>query len=82
MLRKDGYGARFDSTISNELTKIIGFHFVDDNDLIHMSDDVNAELFELSEHMQDALDLWEYGLQLTGGVLVPSKSWLHPISFK
>ena len=47
-----------------------------------MSDNTNTELFELSEPMWDALDLWEYGLQPTGGALVPSKIRVHPVSFK
>ena len=57
MLREEGYGTRFVSAISNKLTKKIGFVFVDDTDLVHMSDDVNVELFELSGAMQAVLDL-------------------------
>ena len=33
ILRDDGYGAQFTTTISNELTKLVGFAFVDDTDL-------------------------------------------------
>ena len=47
-----------------------------------MSDNITEDLFKLPGHMQDALSLWEYGLRLSSGTLVPSKSWVHTISFK
>ena len=30
--------------------------------------------------MQNVLDRWEGGLKTTGGALVPSKSWVFPIT--
>ena len=34
MLRSKGHGAKFISPLSKELTRVVGFTFVDDTDLI------------------------------------------------
>ena len=31
--------------------------------------------------MQQSIDKWEGGLKLTGGTIVPEKSWIYPIDF-
>ena len=73
MLREEGYGARFVSTISAELTGIVGFSFFSNTNLIHMDSYLLVLLVELSALMQQVLDLWESVLKCTGGALVPHK---------
>ena len=81
ILRKEGYGAQCISLLSKELTNLAGFAFGDDTYLIHILLDQSITRHELSKAMQEALDLWEYSLRLTGCDFVPNKSWVHSISF-
>ena len=83
MLRAKGHGAKCVSSISQELTHVVGFAFVDDSDLITFDMFEEEKSWdELQDCMQEAINRWEGGLKTTGGALVPSKSWIYPISFK
>ena len=81
MLRKAENGAHLQSSISKEPNHIVGFAFVDDTDLVCF-DQSNINLAEeIMENMQQGIDRWEGGLKLTGGAIVPEKSWIYPIDF-
>ena len=45
LLREEGYAAHFISTITNKLTELVGFAFVDNIGLIHISTDLKVALF-------------------------------------
>ena len=80
LLRKEGIGAAFKMSLSGKIVKVLGYSFVDDTDLVvggncDESDDIAAVL-------QRALDLWQTGIEATGGALVPEKSFWSEISFR
>ena len=44
-------------------------------------DDFNITDDEIFTDMQESIDRWEEGLKMTGGAIVPNKSWVYPIAF-
>ena len=82
MLREKGHGAKFCSLISGNITHIVGYAFVDDTDLVTFEMfEESITLDDITEKMQDSIDLWEGGLKATGGAIVPEKSWIYPLDF-
>ena len=82
LLQKKGYGGKFLSPIRKEITNLVRFAFVDDNDLILLNMiDASLGFDDIASKMQEAIELWENGLKVTGGDIVPEKSWLYPIEF-
>jgi hypothetical protein len=78
MLRTQQAGAIFESPISRQSTRLVGYAYVDDTDLIaHLQDGGD----EVVQQMQQSLDLWAGGLATTGGQLEPSKSFRYNIQF-
>ena len=83
MLRTADHGAHLLSAISKEAAHFVGFAFVDDTDLVTFrADDFNITDDEIYDDMQTSIDRWEEGLRITGGAIVPAKSWVYPIAFK
>ncbi len=82
MLRTADNGGHFISPISGQYSHLVGFAYVDDTDLIQidMREDKISEQ-ETMNKMQEAIDRWEGGLKMTGGAIVPEKSWVYPIAF-
>ena len=80
LLRKEGIGAAFKMNLTGKVVKVLGYSFVDDTDLVvggncDYHDDITSE-------MQRALDLWQTGIEATGGALVPEKSFWSEVSFE
>ena len=67
--------------ISKSKLQACGFAFVDDTDLITMSDNKNCSQ-DAQTRMQKVIDEWESVSKTTGGALVPKKCWCWIISFK
>ena len=44
--------------------------------------DPSITIDEVLDNLQEAINRWEGGLKTTGGALVPSKSWVYPISIQ
>jgi hypothetical protein len=82
MMRSAGNGGHFIEPISGKTTHTVGFAFVDDTDLIEL-DLRHADISTATtmSKMQDAITRWEGRLKTTGGAIVPTKSWVYPISF-
>lgn len=82
MLRAANNGAIFISPLSQETTRIVGFAFVDDTDLV-MFDMTNDKIQweAIQGEIQKSNDRWEGGLKSTWGAIVPTKSWVYPIDF-
>jgi hypothetical protein len=57
MLRAEGLGAKFQSTLSKISTTLVGFAFVDDTDLVTSGS--RMELNEVISRIQHALTAWE-----------------------
>ena len=68
------------SPISKEEIEACGFAFVDDTDLIAMSEGINTHQ-DAQQKMQKVIDEWEAVSKTTGGALVPKKCWCWLISF-
>jgi hypothetical protein len=68
MLRRQGFGFK-------------SYTYVDDTDLIH-NGNRHTDPTQVFDEMQRMLDHWEGGLRVTGGPLVPSKSYWYGIDFK
>jgi exonuclease III len=71
---------KFQTPISNQRLDLSGFAYVDDADLITLTEDNNA--FNTMEKMQYNLDIWESVSKTTGGALEPSKCCGWIVSFK
>ena len=80
LLRNQGIGAAFKMSLTGKSIKILGYSFVDDTDLVVGGDDDNLE--DISEQMQQAVDLWQLGIASTGGALVPEKSFWSEVAFQ
>jgi hypothetical protein len=80
MLRTQGFGFTSSNILSNESYTFTCYTYVDDTDLIHNSQDQNAN--SIIPDMQRMLDHWAGGLRATGGALVPAKSYWYGSDFK
>ena len=80
VLKKNGIATRMLSPITKDELELAGFAFVDDADIITMSDSNDPK--ETLKKMQEAINCWEGVAKVTGGALAPQKSWWYLISFK
>ena len=80
MLREESSGAFFKCAISGSKLKIVGFSFVDDTDLVLGGSRISK--WEVADELQHALDIWQVGIEATGGALVPEKSFWSEIQFE
>jgi len=74
MVRNQGHGATFCASTSGNLFHFVGFGFVDDVDLVSVSNIGHVSNKEILQSMQSNLDLWETGLHTSGGALLADKS--------
>jgi len=82
LLRQEGFDTTFKASISNNIISFIGYFFFDDMDLIQTGPNINSICDDILPLMQAALDMWSAGLQVTGGTLVPAKSFWYTINFQ
>ena len=81
MLRAAEKGAHLQSAISKEPNHIVGFAFVDSTNLVCFEQERLNLSEEIVEKMQQGINQWEGGLELTRRAIVPEKSWIYPIDF-
>jgi hypothetical protein len=79
-LRSPGTGAAFQSPISRNDFRFVGYAFVDDTDLVVSRKDLQGA--ELIAEMQKALNVWEGCLRPSGGALEPAKSFWYLVEFE
>jgi hypothetical protein len=79
MLRDEGLGSTFTSALSKMTTKIVGFAFVDDTDLITSGPSMTLD--EVIRNIQLSLTAWEGGIRATGGAIEPRKSHWYLVDF-
>ena len=78
---KQGHCTVFKALISDMEIKFVGF--VDDKDLLNAGHVGDGGTYQsISTEMQQGLDLWEGLLKVTGGALVPAKSFWYLIDFQ
>ena len=79
MLWSKGNGAKFCTPITNQITHVVGYAFVDDTDLLTFEMfDTSITWDDIANNIQEAIDRWEGGLKTTRGAIVPGKSWIYP----
>ena len=78
IMREEGFGTFFKTSISSQAIRFVGYAFVDDTDLIQTSKDGTETGAEILEQMQEGVNMWEGIIDATGGALAVEKSrwWL------
>jgi hypothetical protein len=80
MMKDEGFGFMYKTSIEGKKLHFVGYSFVDDTDIIQYGQP--GEPFQLLVmRMQAIMDTWEGGLRDTGGALEPEKSCWHLIRF-
>jgi len=82
LLQQEGYGAAFKALVSGDHIKFVRYSFVNNMDLIQTGPTLHSTTADTLPLMQAALDLWNQGLSVTRGALVPEKSFWYLINFK
>lgn len=77
ILQKKGHGLQLLSALSNTLTSVTGFMFVDDLDLVESSISPWADDTSITQRMQSTVSRWAGILRASGGKLEPSKSFWY-----
>ena len=80
ILKEDGFGTFFQTAISQQQIRIVGYAFVDDKDLIQTPKD-GQTFVKVNEEMQNAMNLWEGLIKNTGGALATDKCRWWGIDF-
>ena len=81
MLRDAGHGAQFKLALSGDEVKLVGFAFVDDENLYNTAADISTLGFELMDKTQAAVDCFVGGTAASGGGPKPHKCWWWLIEF-
>ena len=81
MLRAEGCGAYFQTAITGDEIRFVGYAFVDDTDLYASSEQPEATGADVAAALQESLNLWEGGIRATGGAIEPDKSFWYLIDF-
>ena len=76
-LRAQGFGVNLSNSFTGELTKLLGFSYIDDYDIIQSSDDVNTTHQDM---LYALLELEEF-IKFTRGYLVPNKSAWYLVDY-
>ncbi len=82
MLKISGYGVEMASALSQEVTSLSCYAFVDDCDVIQVAKSTATSGTEVADQIQAAMNTWDGGLRATGGALVPRKSFWYLLDFK
>ena len=80
LLRDKGYGFKMKAPLSKLALHLAGCGFVDDTDIfqIGLRDD---DYYEVAAKLQEALNWWEQSTTVSGGAIVPQKSWYGLVQF-
>ena len=79
-LRNNGFRAFLSAPFSKVDVDLICFGFVDDTELLQ-TELVNDEYWDIARKLQAAIRLWETLTEVSGGCLIPVKSWRTLINF-
>ena len=81
MLRSEGFGTFFKTSITGEDVRFVGYSFVDDTNLVQTAKTEHDTITSVVDLMQAAVDTWEGGIRATGGAIATDKSYWYPIAF-
>jgi hypothetical protein len=75
MMKDEGFGFMYKTSIKRKELHFVGYSFVDDTDIIQSGQP--GEPFKVpTTHMQSAMDTWEGKPRAAGGALDPQQSYL------
>lgn len=80
MMRDKGYGAKLQGPISNIMVHIAAFAFINNVDIIQISECTEQLDHELLKVTQAAFNQWSSTLRATGGAIEPTKTFCVPIT--
>ena len=81
LLREKGYGFKMKSPLSKLALHLAGCGFVDDTDLFQIGLEAD-DYVSVAAKLQEALKWWETCTKVSGGAIVPRKSWYGLVSFE
>ena len=81
LLRDKGYGFKMQAPLSKLALHIAGCGFVDDTDIIQTGLE-GDDYWTVAAKLQEALKWWETCTKVSGGALVPAKSWYGLVDFE
>ena len=81
LLRDKGYGFKMNTPLSNQTLNLAGCGFVDDTDLLQLGR-TGEHYGTVAKKLQKALRWWEIGTRVSGGAVVPKKSWYGSVHFE
>ena len=80
LLRSKGFGFKMNAPLSECTSHLAGCGFVDDTDIMQIGS-TNDDFLDVADKLQQALTWWDACTKVSGGVLVPRKSWYGIVSF-
>jgi hypothetical protein len=80
--KRKGHGAHLTAKMLDTTAHLVGRHFVDDTDLIHLDMWTIETTMEAHANLQESVINWGKLLIATGGALKPAKCSYYLISFK
>ena len=81
VLKEDGFGSYFRTTLSDKPIRIVGYTFVKDTNLIQTANSEDT-YDDVHRKMQEAINLWEGLIKNTGGALAVIKCRWWGIDFQ
>ena len=81
LLRDKGYGFKMKAPLSKLALHLAGCGFVDDTDILQIGL-ANDDYITVTQKLQEAVNWWERCAKVSGGAIVPSKSWFGLIDFE
>ena len=81
LLRSKGYGFKLQSPLSHIDIHLAGCGFVDDTDLLQIGS-TEEDYTAVAQSLQEALHWWETCTKVSGGAVVPHKSWFGLVDFE
>ena len=79
---RDGNGARTVTSYTNRPVSLAAVIYVDDSDLIHMTNHVTVPTKELIRHAQESTNAWGGLAIATGAALKPEKCFAYFLTYK
>jgi hypothetical protein len=78
IMKEEGFGTFFRTSISNTAIQLVGYAFVDETYIVQIGHDGQATAQEVLHDMQDSIDLWCGLIKATGSAFSLKKSrwWL------
>lgn len=74
-MKGNGFGAILKAPFSKKKLHIAGFRVFDDTAILQTGLE-NDDYWEMTAKLKVAVNLWEKYTHVSGGCLVPAKSWL------